>query len=60
MLKFLYCLIFENKLDKVNCYINFKSIHHDKYEFAKALIELLADSNLFPLEVVQECQWRFP
>ena len=56
MLTFLYCLIFENKLDKVASYINFKLIHHDRYEFEKTLIQLVADSNLFPLEVVQKWQ----
>ena len=35
MLTFLYCVNFENKLDKVTSYTNFKSIHCDKYESAK-------------------------
>ena len=47
---------FVNKLEKVTNYINFKSIHCDKYESAKILIQLEAGFNLFKLEVVQKCQ----
>ena len=50
-------LNFENKLDKVvTSYMNFKSIHHDRYEFTKRLMQLVGASNLFALEVVQKCQ----
>ena len=52
----LYCVKFENKLDKVTNYINFKSVHCDKYKSAKILIQLETVSNVFTLEVVQKCQ----
>ena len=53
---FLYCIHSVNELDKVTNYINFKSIHCDKYESAKILIWLVAVFNLFTLEIVQKYQ----
>ena len=49
-------LKFQNKMDREIGDLNCNSKHYDKCESALKLIRFLTVYNLFPLEVVQNCE----